>query len=143
MGSGSRVPQASAAIHLPIFDAGRLRARYGATQAAIDSAVAGYRDTLVSAARDVAMQASTRAQITAQRTQRMIEVDAARRLRGSAAARARQGSGALQIELTATESWMEQRDALLQLDAAALSADIALQRALGGGYDSPPNLVSS
>jgi outer membrane protein, multidrug efflux system len=98
---------------------------------------------LVSAARDVAMQASTRAQITAQQTQRMIEVDAARRLRGSAAARVRQGIGALQIELTATESWMEQRDALLQLDAAALSADIALQRALGGGYDSPPNLVNS
>jgi len=35
---------------------------------------------------------------------------------------------------------MEQRDALLQLDAAALSADIALQRALGGGYESPQNL---
>jgi multidrug efflux system outer membrane protein len=140
---GSRVPMASAAIHLPLFDAGRLKARYGAAQSAIDSAVANYQDTLVSAARDVAMQASTRAQITAQRTQRMIEVDAARRLRGSAAARVRQGIGALQIELTATESWMEQRDALLQLDAAALSADIALQRALGGGYDSPPILVNS
>ena len=73
----------------------------------------------------------------------MIEVDAARRLRGSAAARVRQGIGALQIELTATESWMEQRDALLQLDAAALSADIALQRALGGGYENPQKLVNS
>jgi multidrug efflux system outer membrane protein len=140
---GSRVPMASAAIHLPLFDAGRLKARYGAAQSAIDSAVANYQDTLVSAARDVAMQASTRAQITAQRTQRMIEVDAARRLRGSATARVRHGIGALQIELTATESWMEQRDALLQLDAAALSADIALQRALGGGYDSPPDLANS
>jgi outer membrane protein TolC len=58
------VPQASAAIHLPIFDAGRLKARYGA-------------------ARDVAMQASTRAQIEAQRTQRLLEVDAARQLRDS------------------------------------------------------------
>jgi len=37
-------------------------------------------------------------------------------------------------ELAATESWMDQRDALLQLDAAALSSDIGLQRALGGGY---------
>ena len=74
---GSRVPQASAAIHLPIFDAGRLKARYGASQAAIDSAVASYQDTVVGAARDVATQASTRAQIAAQRTQRMIEVDAA------------------------------------------------------------------
>ncbi len=140
---GSRVPQASAAIHLPIFDSGRLKARYGASQAEIDSAVASYRDTLVGAARDVAAQASTRAQIAAQRKQRMIEVDAARQLQGSAAARVRQGITDLRTELTATDSWIEQRDALLQLDAAALSADIALQRALGGGYESPQKLVNS
>lgn len=144
---GSRVPQASAAIHLPIFDAGRLKARYGATQAAIDSAVASYQDTLVSAARDVATQASTRAQIAAQRTQRALQVDAASQLQSSAAARVRQGITDSRAELTATESWMEQRDALLQLDAAALSADIALQRALGGGYESaapqPTNIHSA
>ena len=74
---GSRVPQLSAAVHLPIFDAGRLKARYGATQAAIDSAVATYQDTVVGAARDVATQASTLAQIAAQRAQRAIELDAA------------------------------------------------------------------
>jgi multidrug efflux system outer membrane protein len=140
---GSRVPQAGAAVHLPIFDAGRLKARYGAAQSAIDSAVASYRDTLVGAARDVAMQASTRVQITAQRTQRVIEVDAARRLRSSAAARVRQGIIDPRTELTATESWIAQRDALLQLDAAALSADIALQRALGGGYERPQKLANS
>ena len=139
---GSRVPQASAAIHLPIFDAGRLKARYGASQAAIESAVASYQDTLVAAARDVATQASTRAQIAAQRTQRLLAVDAARQLQGSAAARVRQGITDSRAELIATESWMEQRDALLQLDAAALSADIALQRALGGGYESAQQLAN-
>jgi multidrug efflux system outer membrane protein len=140
---GSRVPQAAAAVHLPIFDAGRLKARYGATQAAIDTAVASYQDTVVSAARDVATQASTRAQIAAQRTQRLIAVDAARQLTHSAAARVTQGITDARTELTATESWIEQRDALLQLDAAALSADIALQRALGGGYESPQKLANS
>jgi outer membrane protein, multidrug efflux system len=140
---GSRVPQVIAAIHLPIFDAGRLKARYGATQAAITSAVASYQETVVGAARDVAMQASTRAQIAAQRTQRVIELDAASQLRGSAAARASQGITDPRPELTATESWLEQRDALLQLDAAALSSDIALQRALGGGYASPRQLTNS
>ncbi len=89
------------------------------------------------------MQASTRAQIAAQRTQRVLEVDAARQLQSSAAARVRQGVIDSRAELTATESWIEQRDALLQLDAAALSADIALQRALGGGYDSPQKLANS
>ncbi|MEA3135330.1 MAG: hypothetical protein QOG17_3176 [Gammaproteobacteria bacterium] len=131
----SRVPSAAAAIHLPIFDAGRLQARYGATQAAIDTAVASYQDTLVSAARDVATQATSRAQIAAQRAQRVIEVDAAQRLKLSAEARVRQGVTDSRSELTATESWLQQRDALLQLDAAALSSDIGLQRALGGGYE--------
>jgi multidrug efflux system outer membrane protein len=137
---GSRVPLAEGAVHLPIFDAGRLKARYGASQVAIDSAVAAYQDTLVGAARDVALQATTRAQIEAERAQRLIEADAAQRLRLSAAARVRQGITDSRAELAATESWIEQRDELLQLDAAALSADIALQRALGGGYESPQEL---
>ena len=140
---GSRIPQASAALHLPIFDSGRLEARYGASQASVDAAVASYRDTLVSAARDVATQASTRAQIAAQRTQRLIEVDAAQRLQSSASARVRQGIIDSRTELTATEALLQQRDALLQLDAAAIATDIALQRALGGGYLSPQKLAAS
>ena len=102
--------------------------------------MAAYQDTLVGAARDVAIQATTRAQIEAERAQRLIEADAAQRLEASAAARVRQGITDSRAELAATESWIEQRDALLQLDAAALSADIALQRALGGGYESPQEL---
>jgi multidrug efflux system outer membrane protein len=131
---GSRVPQAEAAIHLPLFDSGRIKAHYGAVQASINSAVETYRETLVSAAREVATQATTRAQLAAQRAQRAIESDAARQLEASAAARVRQGVVDPRSELTAAEASIQQQDALLQLDAAALSADIALQRALGGGY---------
>jgi multidrug efflux system outer membrane protein len=131
---GSRVPQAEAAIHLPLFDSGRIKAHYGAVQASINSAVETYRETLVSAAREVATQATTRAQLAAQRAQRAIESDAARQLEASAAARVRQGVVDPRSELTAAEASIQQQDALLQLDAAALSADVALQRALGGGY---------
>ncbi len=140
---GSRVPQIGAALHLPIFDAGRLKARYGASQAAIDTAVANYEETLVNAARDVAAEASTRAQISAERAERLIQVDAAKQLQDSASARVHQGIVDPRTELTAGETWIEQRDVLLQLDAAALSADVALQRALGGGYQSPEKLVNS
>jgi multidrug efflux system outer membrane protein len=140
---GSRVPQVSAAIHLPIFDAGRLKARYGGAQAAIDAAVSNYQDTVISAARDVATQATTRAQIEAQRSQRLRQVEAALRMKSTAAARVRQGLTDSRSELTATESWIDQRDGLMQLDSAALSADIALQRALGGGYESPQKIARS
>jgi multidrug efflux system outer membrane protein len=132
---GSRVPEAGAAIHLPIFDAGRIKARYGGAQAAIESAVSTYQDTVISAARDVAVQATTLAQIDAQRLQRAKEVEAALRMKNTATARVRQEVDDSRSELMATESWIEQRDAMMQLDSAALSADIALQRALGGGYE--------
>jgi multidrug efflux system outer membrane protein len=132
---GSRVPSAAAAVHLPLFDAGRLKARYGATQVAVDAAVAAYQDAVVNAAREVAMQASTLAQISAQRAQRAIELDAALKLKISAAARVRQGLTDSRSELSATDAWIAQQDALLELDAAAVSADIALTRALGGGYE--------
>ncbi len=132
---GSRVPQVTGAIHLPIFDAGRLKARYGASQSAIESAVSSYRETVVTAARDVATQVATRAQIVAERKQRLIEVEAAQRLTLSASARVKQGVTDPRPELDATATWIEQRDELLQLDAAAVSTDIGLQRALGGGYE--------
>jgi multidrug efflux system outer membrane protein len=86
----------------------------------------------------VATQATTRAQLAAQRAQRAIESDDARQLEASAAARVRQGVVDPRSELTAAEASIQQHDALLQLDAAALSADIALQRALGGGYGESP-----
>ena len=131
---GSGDPQVGAAIHLPLFDSGRLHARYRGTDAALAEAVAAYRQTLVDAAREVASAAATRSQLAAQHEQRLIALEAAARLRASAAARARQGLTDARDELAATEAWIEQRDAVLQLDAAALSADIGLQRALGGGY---------
>jgi len=136
---GSRVPMAGAAIHLPIFDGGRLKAQYGSAQADIDSAVAAYQDTVISAAREVATQATTIARIDAQRRQRIIAMDAALQIKESAAARVRQGIADARTELAAAESWMDQRDAGLQLDAAALVADVSLQRALGGGYSMSAN----
>jgi multidrug efflux system outer membrane protein len=91
----------------------------------------------------VATQATTRSQIDAERVQRARQTAAALRMKNSAAARVRQGLNDSRSELMATESWIDQRDALLQLDAAALSADVALQRALGGGYESPQKLANS
>jgi multidrug efflux system outer membrane protein len=132
----SRVPEAGAAIHLPIFDAGRVRARYGGAQAAVEAAASTYQDTVIGAARDVAMQVTTQAQLAAQRAQRAAQLAAAVRLKHGATARVRQGLDDTRSELEAAEFWIDQRDGIAQLDAAAISADIALQRALGGGYES-------
>ncbi len=134
---GSRVPQVSAAIHLPIFDAGRLKARYGGAQAAIDVGRFELSGHCHRRRAGRGHAGHDRAQIEAQRTQRAKQVEAALRMKKAAAARVRQGLSDSRSELMATETWIDQRDGLLQLDSAALSADIALQRALGGGYESP------
>lgn len=134
----SRVPQIGAAIHLPIFDQGRLKAQYGAARAAIDAAVSTYQDTVVSAAREVGTQVTTLAQIESERVQRRLQVDAAKKIEAAEGARVEQGLNDARTELSANEAWIAQRDMLLQLDAAALSADIALQQALGGGYSPSP-----
>jgi multidrug efflux system outer membrane protein len=134
---GSRVPEIGAALHLPLFDEGRLRAEYGAARASIDAAISTYQDTVVTAAREVASEATTLAQLEAQRDQRLLEVSAARRIMDSQTARVAQGLADARAELDAEQTLIEQRDALLQLDGAKISADVALKRALGGGYQSP------
>ncbi len=140
---GSRVPQASIALHLPIFDAGQLRARYGATRAGLRAAVATYDQTVIEAARDVATEAATLTQIAAEKSERARELAAARRLERSAAARVRQGVSDPRGELAARMTVLEQRDALVQFDAAEVAADVALLRALGGGYTGSPRIVNS
>ena len=139
---GSRDPLASVALHLPIFDAGMLRARYGVTRAQLRAAVAEYDATVIDAAREVATEAATLGAIGAQEAARKRGVEAARKLYASAAARLRQGLSDRRAELTAEMSLLDERDALIELDSASVSAHVALQQALGGGYDGTPRVAN-
>ncbi|MCE5233012.1 MAG: efflux transporter outer membrane subunit [Mizugakiibacter sp.] len=138
---GSRVFALTPAIHLPLFDADRLRAQFGASRAELDAAVAAYDASVVEAARDVATQAVALRQIDARRRERAAQVEAGTRLRGSAAARERQGLTDARAGLAAETALLQQRDAAVQLDAQALAADIALIKALGGGYRADADLA--
>jgi multidrug efflux system outer membrane protein len=135
--ASSRVFNFGPALHLPIFDAGLIRARYGVSQAELDAAVASYNATLIDAARDLATQALTAQQVDAIRKERNVRLSAAASLYDSATARARQGLTDDRTTLTVELQVLQQRDALLAIDTRALSADIALTRALGGGYTAP------
>ncbi len=132
----SGVPSITAAVHLPLFDAGRLRARYGASQSQLQSAVADYDDAVVGAAREVATQATLRNQLAQQRLERAAAVASAQGAVRSAQLRVGAGVTDLRPQIDANQLRLSQLDAALQLQGAALSADIALRRALGGGFDS-------
>ncbi|GLQ48585.1 efflux transporter outer membrane subunit [Dyella flava] len=134
--AGSRVFGITPAVHLPIFEGGRLKANYGASRAQLDAAVAQYNVTVTDAARDVATQAVTAQQIDARRVKQDIEVKANQALLASAEARQAHGTKDARESLTAEAQLLQQRDAAVSLHAQALSTDLALIKALGGGYRS-------
>jgi multidrug efflux system outer membrane protein len=75
--------------------------------------------------------------------QNAAQVAAKAELLASARARMQRGlSDAIPV-LDAGETLDRQRDASVQLDAAALTAEIALTRALGGGFGANPSSTSS
>ncbi len=138
--AGSANPQIGIAIHLPLFDNGQRSAQLRVADSEVSAAIATYNEAIIGAAREVASDVVAGAQAAAERTQQLAQIDSASHFEQSAAARVRSGLTDLRPQLSAQYALLLQRDALVQLDAAALSADTALQRALGGGFeDSPVN----
>lgn len=132
--AGSRVADVGPALHLPIFELKRLRAAYGVSQAQLDAAAAQYDAAVVAAAQDVATQALGFEQIAARRRHRATQLAAAQALHDSAAARVRRGLSDERSLFAAQAQVLQQRDAAATLQAQAISAEIALTKALGGGY---------
>jgi multidrug efflux system outer membrane protein len=131
---GSRVFNVGPAVHLPIFEGGRIKARFGASQAQLDAAAAQYDSVVVAAAQEAATQALTAQQIEARRRERATQVAASESLQQTASARSRRGIGDDRSVLTAEAEVLQQRDAATALHAQAISSEIALTKALGGGY---------
>jgi multidrug efflux system outer membrane protein len=131
---GSRTFALTPAIHLPIFNGGALKANYSLSKAQLDSAVAQYNSAVLGAAREVATQALNAEQLAARRRAQQGELDADRQLLATAQARLRQGVRDGRESLAAKAQLLQQRDTAVQLQSQALSADLALIKALGGGY---------
>ena len=137
--AGSAAPSVGAAVHLPLFDAGTLRARHAARRAALRAAVANYDATLIAAAREVSQQLVLRQQIEGRLGARAAQAEAVGQEAAAAERRVQQGLSDIRPQLDAAQSMLEQRAAELELRAAAVAADIALIQALGGGYESSRN----
>lgn len=137
--AGSRVFGITPAVHLPIFEGGRLKANYGASRAQLDASIAQYNVTVTNAARDVGTQAVTAQQIAARRSKQEAQVKANQALLASAQARQAHGTQDARESLASEAQLLQQRDQAVSLHAQALSTDLALIKALGGGYRSDIN----
>jgi multidrug efflux system outer membrane protein len=130
--TGSRAPQFGIALDLPLFDAGLRRARHGAALANLDLAIAAYDDAVVTAARQAGAAAAALAQAGAQRSERELQLSAARELAAAADARL-QGSLAHAGPLVqARLAELDEQDQLQRVDLAAVLADVQLKQALAG-----------
>ena len=131
---GSAVFAAGPALHLPIFEGGRLRARFGVSQSALAAAVADYRNAVNEAARDAAMQALTLRQALDRAHAQSAQLDAAEKLFDTARSRMDRGLIDARPVIFAGANLASLKDTQIQLHSTALSAEIALTRALGGGF---------
>ena len=132
--SSSLTYGAGPAIHLPIFDGGRLRANLRYQEAGIDSAIAGYNEALLRAAREVADEVGSAQALKSQARTQSEALAAAES--AYALAMQRFGAGLVSyLTVLSTESAViAQRQAAVDLRARQLNTDIALVRALGGGF---------
>ncbi|MET1755467.1 efflux transporter outer membrane subunit [Novosphingobium sp. RD2P27] len=132
--SGSTYGNAGAALSLPIFDGGRLGGEYRRARGDFDLAVADYNATVVDALREVADALATReaAREQAHDAQRAVAAaDAAYDL-----ARLRYDAGLYSyIEaLSAQQLALASREAAIDAQFRIVASEVALKRALGGGY---------
>jgi NodT family efflux transporter outer membrane factor (OMF) lipoprotein len=132
--AGNRVFALTPALHLPIFTGGLLEANYGVSKAQLDAAVAQYNSTVLGAARDVATQSLTAQQIEGRRQEQAHEIAANQSLLANAQSRVHRGVSDVRETLAARGQLLQQQDDDLSLHAQALSTDISLIKALGGGY---------
>jgi NodT family efflux transporter outer membrane factor (OMF) lipoprotein len=132
--SGSQQWGVGPALRLPIFDAGRLRANLRGKTADLDAAVESYNAAVIDAVRDVADQVASSQAITRQQTEQRAAQEAAEGAYDIAVQRYRAGLGTYLNVLTAETSVLAQRRLAVDLSARALDTQVALIRALGGGY---------
>jgi NodT family efflux transporter outer membrane factor (OMF) lipoprotein len=128
---------AGAAIHLPIFDAGKLRANFAGATADVDAAVADYNEAVVSAIRETADALTSVASVQGRLGEQTIAMNAAQS--SFALSRERYTSGLIpQLNvLSAQDLVIRAQRQSATLNADLLSARVTLVMALGGGFTPP------
>jgi outer membrane protein TolC len=132
--AGSRVYGIGPALHLPLFDAGRLRANLHGRSADLDAAIAAYNGALFDAVREVADAGASAQSIARQQAEQAAAQADAESAYDFALQRYRAGLGPYLIVLAAENAVLAQRRLGTELRARQLDTQVALSRALGGGY---------
>jgi NodT family efflux transporter outer membrane factor (OMF) lipoprotein len=135
--SGSTMGSVGPAVSLPIFNRGRLVGELRGAEAQSDLAVANYDATLVEALHEVADAAGSIRALETRRRDAQAALTAAAGAYSIARQRYEGGLATYIDVLTAEDTVLDRRRTLTELDARAFTLDVALMRALGGGFSDP------
>ena len=131
------------ALHLPIFDAGRLRANLRVKTADLDAAVESYNAAVLEAVHEAADPISSLRAIERQQAEQAQAQTAAESAHDLALQRYRAGLSTYLTVLNAEAGVLNQRRQAVDLKARALDAQVALIKALGGGTAPDTTLASA
>jgi multidrug efflux system outer membrane protein len=131
----SRAWLLGAIASLPLFDGGRRKAGVEFAGGELDVAVAGYREQILAAFRDVEDQLAALRLLAEQAEAQGRAVQSSSRSTALSDARYRGGYVSQLDLLDAQRSELRNRRQALQVRSAQYQASVALVRALGGGWD--------
>ncbi|MHB8528146.1 MAG: efflux transporter outer membrane subunit [Caulobacteraceae bacterium] len=122
------------AVHLPIFDAGKLRAEYAGATAQLDEAVASYNAAVVGAVKETADALSQSRSLQAEAGEVADARTAAQSGFDIAAARYRRGLSPQTAVLDVEDTLLTARRQQALLASQAANARVSLLLAVGGGF---------
>ena len=135
--SGSKFGSIGPAISLPIFTAGRLQGELRGTVAMYEEAVANYNRTVAQALEEVANAGLSQKALAGQLAKGEEAVESAGEAHRVARNRYAGGLASYLEVLYAEDGLLSSQRNLANLQSRAFTLDVALKRALGGGYQSP------
>jgi NodT family efflux transporter outer membrane factor (OMF) lipoprotein len=135
--SGSTFGQAGPAVSLPIFRGGAIAGQYKGARATYDEAVATYDRAVADAFHEVADAVTSRKMLAVRLSESRQALADSEAAFGVARQRYQGGLSTYLDVLTAEERLLQSRQIVADLEARAFTLDVALVRALGGGFSVP------
>ena len=134
--SGSNFGSVGPAISLPIFNTERLQGQLRGAHAEYDAAVSTYNATLTNALHEVADAATSRKSLDGELAASRAAVAAATEAHSIVSARYKGELATYLDVLTAEDQLISAQRGLAEIETRAMVLDVALVRALGGGFQS-------
>jgi outer membrane protein TolC len=123
------------ALHLPIFDAGKIRAQYAGATAGLDGAVADYNGAVLNAVKQAADALTEVQNLSAGRADQQAALDSATRSFALAQERYKDGLSDQISVLTAESTLLSARQQMAALIAETVVQRVTLLLSVGGGFN--------